>query len=270
MIDSLFRLSQTRNFLYHQQLASIKSVMHGFSLRHDPGLQREFNLGLNDYQPRDIVMENRKRLIEAVAGTDVPLFTARQIHSDDILTIKDRTLPNRAPEGDALVTRLSGVLLGIQSADCLPIIVIDPSRKVIAAIHGGWRGLLKRIVVKTVKQMEEEFSTNPADILAVIGPGIGPCCYEVGEEIIQSFSESCAGGISFSRDFPSTRPGKPTSKALDLSAVGTHQLLEGGVLSQHIFNSEFCTSCRTDLFFSHRAESGKTGRFMGVIGLTGI
>ena len=168
-----------------------------------------------------------------------------------------------------MITAQAGILLAIQTADCLPVFLIDPSRKVIAAIHAGWRGLLKRIVMKTTEQMQKDFSTVPADCLAVIGPGIGPCCYEVGEEMVQGFTKEFVGGNSFFRDLTHKDSNSPTTKSLDLTAVAKHQLLESGLLPQSIFGCEACTGCRTDLFFSHRAEGGRTGRMMSVIGIKG-
>jgi hypothetical protein len=115
--------------------------------------------------------------------------------------------------------------------------------------------------------MQKDFSTVPGDCLVVIGPGIGPCCYEVGEEIIQAFSQEFAGKDSFFRAFNRKDSRAPAIKSLDLVAACRHQSLESGVPLSNIFSSEFCTSCRTDLFFSHRAEGGNTGRMMGVIGI---
>ena len=262
-----FRISTAQNFLYHQPLASIKWVLHGFSLRFDPELKRDFNLGLNDYQPAEFVLENRNRLARSVAGAEIPLVTVHQIHSDRIVVIRNKTAWAVAPEGDALITDQTGILLGVQTADCLPVVAIDPTRKVIAVVHAGWRGLLKRILVKVVKQMEKDFSTVPADCLAVIGPGIGPCCYEVGEEIVRAFAKEFVGGASFFRNTQRADLGLRATMALDLAAVSKHQFLESGFLPHNIFSSESCTGCRTDLFFSHRAEAGRTGRMMGVIGI---
>jgi YfiH family protein len=267
MADNRFLISPTQNFLYHQQLASFKWMLHGFSLRFDPEPKRDLNLGLNDYQPAEIVLENRKRLARAVSGREIPLITLRQTHSDRIVTIRSKKPLATAPEADAMITVQNGILLAIQTADCLPVLVVDPVRKVIAAIHAGWRGLLKRITLKAIEQMQKDFSTVPADCLAVIGPGIGPCCYEVGEEMIQAFSKEFAGKDSFFRSFNRKDLTARSTKSLDLVAACKYQLLESGVPQANIFSSESCTSCRTDLFFSHRAEKRKTGRMMGVIGI---
>jgi len=244
-------------------------MLHGFSLRFDPELKRDLNLGLNDYQPAGIVLENRKQLARSVSGIEVPLVALTQIHSDRIFVIRNNKPFGTAPEGDAMITAQAGILLAIQTADCLPVFLIDPSRKIVAAIHAGWRGLLKRIVMKTTEQMQKDFGTVPADCLAVIGPGIGPCCYTVGEEMVQGFAKEFIGGYSFFRELAHKDSNSPTTMSLDLTAVAKHQLLESGVLPQSIFGCAACTGCRTDLFFSHRTEGGRTGRMMSVIGIRG-
>ena len=266
-MNDKFLISTAHNFLYHQQLASFKWVLHGFSLRFDPELKRDLNLGLNDYQPAEIVLENRKRLTRSIAGMEIPLVTVRQIHSDRIVAIRSKKPFVTAPEGDAMITAQTGILLAIQTADCLPVFIVDPTRKVVAAIHGGWRGILKNILVKAVDQMQKDYSTVPANCLAVIGPGIGPCCYEVGEEVVRAFSKEFTCADSFFRSFIRNDLSSRPTRALDLVAPSKHQLLESGLLPQNVFSIESCTSCRTDLFFSHRAEAGKTGRMMGVIGI---
>ena len=269
MTDNQFRISASQNFLYHQRLSSFKWMLHGFSLRFDPELKRDLNLGFNDYQPAEIVLENRKQLARSVSGIEIPLVVLSQIHSDRIFVIRNNKPFATAPEGDAMITTQAGILLAIQTADCLPVLLIDPSRKVIAAIHAGWRGLLKSLVMKTIEQMQKDFSTVPAECLAVIGPGIGPCCYEVGEEMVQRFTKEFVSGNSFFRDLTHRDSNSPTTKSLDLTAAAKRQLLESGLLPQSIFGVEACTGCRTDLFFSHRAEGGRTGRMMSVIGIKG-
>lgn len=270
MTDNQFQISVSQNFLYHQQLASFKWMLHGFSLRFDPELKRDLNLGLNDYQPAEIVLENRKKLALSVSGIEIPLVTLRQIHSDRIIVLTNNKPFATTPEGDAMITDQAGMLLAIQTADCLPVLMIDPSRKVIAAIHAGWRGLLKRILMKTIEKMQKDYSTIPGDCLAVIGPGIGPCCYKVGEEMVHEFTKAFVGGNFFFRDLTQKDSNSPKTRSLDLIAAAKCQLLESGVLPRSIFGYEDCTGCRTDLFFSHRAEGERTGRMMSVIGIKGV
>ena len=191
------------------------------------------------------------------------------------------------PCGDALVTDQPGILLSVRTADCVPLLVVDPARRAIAAVHAGWRGSLDRIAEKTVGEMRRAFHSRPEELLAAIGPSIRACCYEVGEEVVEAFrgrftrSEgyfkeplSDAARAPRLRDLLSSLSARPpghcpdagTVAHLDLVAVTRHQLQDAGLRSTSVHVANFCTACRTDLFFSHRKE-GTTGRMMAVIGI---
>jgi YfiH family protein len=168
----------------------------------------------------------------------------------------------------------------------MPVLLIDPRKRAVAAAHAGWRGALTRLVEKTVGEMRREFGSRPRDILAAVGPSIRACCYEVGEEVHDAFSSRFAKPERFFRKptQPSSTaeryplgflaaepPGHGTADAprvhLDLAAVARAQLEDAGVPLANIDVAEFCTACRTDLFFSHRREGSRTGRLMAVIGI---
>ena len=192
------------------------------------------------------------------------------------------------PSGDALVTDEPGIFLSVRTADCVPLLLVDPARHAIAAVHAGWRGSLQRIAEKTVGEMRRAFHTQPEELLAAIGPSIRACCYEVGQEVVEAFQgrftrcegyfresplgvASRAPALKQSPLSPSTKPPghAPEGVAgahLDLVAVTRDQLRNAGLRSANIEVADFCTACRTDLFFSHRKE-GKTGRMMAVIGM---
>jgi YfiH family protein len=191
--------------------------------------------------------------------------------------------------GDALVTARAGVLVSVRSADCMPILVVDTRQRAIAAIHAGWRGALERIVEKTIGEMRRVFGSHPGDLVAAIGPSIRTCCYEVGADVTDAFCGGFANGEEFfgkesgdklrgpnagrdQRDFFSAaRPGEshPAGQRahLDLTAVARHQLLNAGLPAANIDVADYCTACRTDLFFSHRKEGSHTGRMMAVAGI---
>ncbi len=196
--------------------------------------------------------------------------------------------------GDALITDQPGLLLAVQVADCLPILLVDPKRRVVAAVHAGWRGTTKRIVEKTVGEMRARFGCRPADIRATIGPGIHRCCYEVGREVAERFEaqfpywekvirrvKTSVPDVIWQQRLMSREPLAPgvrrprpalTAPAeeklyLDLVEANRRQLVAAGVLAKSIAASPLCTACRTDLLFSHRAEHGRTGRMMGLIGI---
>jgi polyphenol oxidase len=212
-----------------------------------------------------------------------PLITLRQIHSD-IIRLVDSPIASPVV-GDGLITRAAGLLLAVQTADCLPVILVDPKRRAVGVFHAGWRGTLKRIVEKGVGEMRRCFGTHPRDLKAAIGPGIHACCYEVGAEVREKFESQFAYAASLFREvkasdpvrekypllFLTARPpghgGLPKKIFLDLVEANRQQLWAVGVALRNIEASALCTSCRTDLLFSYRAETGKTGRMMGVAGI---
>jgi len=211
------------------------------------------------------------------------MATLRQVHSDLIHCISD--IPKQPLAGDGLITSTPGILLAILTADCLPIILVDTKHRVIGAFHAGWRGTVKRIVEKGVGEMRRYFGTRAADLKAAIGPGIRGCCYEVGPEVQSSFESQFGYANALFRETKETNeihekypllfltaraPGHsdlPKKIFLDLAEANRRQLLDAGVPSKNISDLGLCTSCHLDMFFSHRAEKGKTGRMMAVVGI---
>ena len=245
---------------------------------------RVLNLGVTDWDSEEAVAENRRVFLHALGAGRAALATLRQRHTDVIHPVDSR--PHGPLRGDALIARVPGLLLAVQTADCVPILLADPRRRAVAAIHAGWRGTLARITEKTLGRMKMEFDTRAGDVIAVMGPAIGCCCYEVGPEVAQAFAAQFAGARDWfegpfdrlaSGDDPApfpwlsmSPPGHPPPVArvrLDLRAANRSQLAAAGVPAGQIFSSALCTSCRTDLLFSHRREQGRTGRQMAVIGI---
>jgi polyphenol oxidase len=211
------------------------------------------------------------------------LVTLRQIHSDIIHLVSG---PSREPlAGDGLVTNTPGILLAVLAADCFPVILVDPKKKAVGVFHAGWRGTMKRIVQKGVGEMHRWFGSNPSDLRAAIGPGNRGCCYEVGPEVRSTFDSQFEYANELFREtkerneihekypllFLTARaPGHselPKKLFLDLAEANRRQLIDAGVPAKNISDIGLCTSCRTDLFFSHRTERGKTGRMMAVAGI---
>lgn len=272
-------------------------LAHGFSTRTGgasslppSGTSRKnpagiLNLGFSDWDVRANVEENRRLFATAIAAADMKMVPLRQFHSDLIHVIDSE--PNDSLRGDALITRTPGLLLAVQTADCIPILLADPENRVVAAIHAGWRGTLKRIAEKTVGRMRMLFGSRPERIIAALGPGIGRCCYEVGPEVVKEFAsqfeaardwfdgpyEALASGEDpnplpwLNMRPPGHQPPEPRAQ-LDLHAANRSILEGAGLHSKNIDVSEFCTSCRTDLFFSYRREK-MTGRLMAAIGIRG-
>jgi YfiH family protein len=180
------------------------------------------------------------------------LATAKQVHSDRVLLAES---PGVQGEGDALITNRPGIHLVIRTADCLPILIADPRNRAVAAVHAGWRGVVAEIACKTVRAMCQQFDTRPQDLVVAIGPGIGPCCFEVGPEV----------AIQFAPFFPERDLSGRTK--VDLSETTCRQLGRNGVTLGQISTSNLCTCCNPDLFESYRRDREKAGRMLAVIGL---
>jgi len=272
-------------------LRTVPWLRHGFSTRFG-GVSKAWggnalNLGITELDTREAVAQNRRiflRAINAVKGRETfPYVAAKQVHSAVIHHIK--ALPEHPLTGDGLVTNLPGVVLTVRTADCIPVLIADRKRQAVGAFHAGWRGTFARIVEKGVGEMRAKFGSEPRDLLAAIGPGIHRCCYEVDEEmkprwqtqfayadeLFDEVFDSNALHVKYPLLFMNQRApghGVPAMKLhLDLIEASRRQLLDAGVPAKNIWVSDLCTSCRTDLLFSHRAERGKTGRMMAAIGM---
>jgi YfiH family protein len=283
------------NILSARQLSEIPWLVHGFSTRLG-GSSRVYgksalNLGFTQHDSHAAVKRNRTfflvRLgakVKSGRGSGLwPLITLRQVHSDIIRFVDSP--PHSQLVGDGLITDTPGLLLAIQTADCLPIILVDPKRRAVGVFHAGWRGTVKRIVEKGVGEMSLNFASRARDLKAAIGPGIQGCCYEVGPEVCDQFESQFAYAAKLFREveeFNEVREKYPmlflTARApghselpkkiyLDLVEANRQQLLAAGVPAKSIETSPLCTNCRTDLLFSYRAEKGKTGRMMAAAGI---
>jgi hypothetical protein len=270
-------------------------LWHGFSTRKGgesraycpsdaPG---ELNLGFTPDDSREIVVQNRQLLVEALTGNrGTTPVTLRQIHSSILVLAGTPDTTREQPcKGDGLMTDEPGLLLAIQTADCIPVLVADRKRRAVAAFHAGWRGTVKRIVECGVGRMRLEFGSRPEDLVAAIGPGIGACCYAVGEEVLSSFESQFAYAGELFKEVYSTDPVRTkypmlflTQRApghspigpslhLDLAEANRRQLLAAGLKPRTIQLMGGCTSCHPELFFSHRASQGHAGRMMGAIGI---
>lgn len=194
--------------------------------------------------------------------------------------------PDELPlQGDGLIVAEPGLLAGIQTADCLPVLVADGRQRVVAAFHAGWRGTLARIAERGLGRMRAEFGSRPEDLTAAIGPGIGACCYAVGEGVRTEFESQFSYAAALFREMFDLDPIKQkypmlflTARApghsnlgpsthLDLTEANRRQLLDAGVMPSRVHMVGGCTACNTGQFFSHRAEHGFTGRMLSVIGV---
>jgi polyphenol oxidase len=277
--------------LRNRPLARIPWLCHGFSTRLG-GVSRVYgghalNLGFTPPDGRSAVERNRAAFLGKLgalrSGRRWPLITLRQLHSDWIHCVTD--VPPQQLAGDGLISATPGLLLAIQTADCLPIILIDTKRRAVGAFHAGWRGTLLRIAEKGVGEMRGCFGSQGRDLKAAIGPAIHGCCYQVGSEVREQFESQFAYATQLFREIKESEPSRekypllflsarspghsplPHKLFLDLVEANRRQLMAAGVPANHISASRLCTSCRNDLLFSHRAEKGASGRMMGVVGI---
>jgi len=252
------------------------------------------NLGVTAHDSRSAVERNRRAFVSAVLARSAKaahkagevswqITTGRQIHSDLIHCVSSPA--DHPAAGDGLITRTPGLLVGVLAADCLPIIIVDPKQRAVGVFHAGWRGTMKRIAEKGVGEMRRHFGSCPSDLNAAIGPGIRDCCYHVGSEVRDKFESQFAYAKSLFREtkdsdevrekypllFLNQRaPGHgelPKRIFLNLAEANRRQLVDAGIAEKNIFDVDLCTSCRSDLFFSHRADKGITGRMMAVVGI---
>ena len=277
-------------------------LRHGFTTRLPGELNLSYSAG---HQPAQ-VERNRRALLRAL-GAPRPaarwqLITLRQRHTDLIQvlaghaalrgpSLRERDGAVKLP-GDALATSQPGLLLAVQVADCLPILLVEPAERVVAAVHTGWRGTAQRIAEKTVGRLRQQLGGDPRKMLAAIGPGIHRCCYEVGREVVETFAsqfpdwqefvcrtEPSPSQVHWQQPLLAREPGEPRPRPaltapaaetfhLDLVEANRRQLRAAGLRAANIWASPLCTACRTDLLFSHRAEQGRTGRMMGLVGVT--
>ena len=293
-------VSHTKASLNILQVAQFKRLpwfVHGFSTRVG-GVSRvygksDLNLGFTKDDSRSAIERNRALFLKELGAVTRgrkgsqnkfwPVVTVRQIHSDIIRHIE--AVPDEAPPGDGMITATSGLVLAIQTADCLPVIVVDTKRRAVGVFHAGWRGTVKRIVEKGVGEMIRCFRSRPRDLKAAIGPGIQGCCYVVGEEVRTKFQSQFGYADRLFREVKESDPVRekypllfltarapghgelPPKIFLDLVDANRQQLIAAGVPEKNVETSPLCTNCHPELLFSYRAEKGKTGRMMGVAGI---
>jgi polyphenol oxidase len=226
--------------------------------------ENSLNLAGYDEDSADNIEENRRRFLE-VFGDHYALASCWQTHSADVRIVKKlEDAKDGNQKFDALVSNLKKVLVGVKTADCVPVLLGDAKTKSFAAVHAGWRGTVNSIVVRAIETMRENYGTNTKDLICAIGPAASCRNYEIGQDVIDAFEENFSACENL---FHTTREGHAL---IDLHLANKEQLQSGGVKPENIFAAPLCTIERTDLFFSYRVEKklyGKTGRLLSVIGL---
>ena len=267
-------------------------LRHGFSTRRG-GVSKCYggkalNLGITEEDTREAVQRNRELFFQAIGAVNktkpFSSVAMKQIHSSIVHEIAE--LPEKPLAGDGLITRKPGIVLTVRTADCIPVLIVDPVERAVGSFHAGWRGTLARIVEKGVGEMRRSYGSQPENLRAAIGPGIHRCCYEVSDDFREKFAAQFAYADELFEDVFSSDPvhdkypllflnkrapghGDPhCTLHLDLVEANRRQLLDAGLAKDNIWNSDLCTSCRNDLLFSHRKEHGKTGRMVAAIAIS--
>jgi len=241
-------------FLHSEEIGRVEGIVHAFSTRR--GERQDLTLGPHS-SPNPMVQINRVRFLAAIRAPGWPIMKLKQVHSGIVADIDDTSAASDAVEADAAITNLKGVMLAVQTADCVPILVSEIHGAAVAAIHAGWRGTAARIAETTILRLCEKFSIDPTELTASIGPHIGVCCYEVGNDVV----ETLANPAVFESRSEWAKP------HLNLGAANRQQLLEAGLPEQNIEISTLCTRCRADLFHSYRRDGKSMGHMLSVIGI---
>lgn len=245
-------------------LAAIPGIRHGVTYR-DGGISEppfsSLNLGLHVGDEAERVIENRRRAAEALGFPLSAMVCAEQVHGAKVAVVTEEDSSKGAtdyataiPGVDALVTATPGILLSLYYADCLPVFFASTDGRVVGVAHAGWRGLVSGVLENTATLLIQVFGIAPNNVVVGIGPGIGKCCFEVGDEVASHFPTSVIDRTS----------GKPR---VNLVVAAALRLLEHGIPPGNIYQATDCTSCLPERYFSHRRDRGKTGRMGAMAGL---
>jgi YfiH family protein len=253
----------------HSGVDAVVTTRHGGE---STGPFATLNLGLRTGDDAEIVRRNRARAASVVGAAPAWLTFGRQVHGARVAVVGNAERGAAFDDTDALVTNASLVPLVILTADCAAIFYFDPAHRAVGIAHAGWRGTVSRIAARTVDAMRVAFGTTPSDLTVAIGPSIGPCCYEVGNDVIDAVATAFpehADELLLEPDMASAGSFRAAvnedRKHFDLWRANELVLQRAGVRDDRLDVSRLCTACRTDLFYSHRAEKGNTGRFGGIV-----
>jgi hypothetical protein len=268
----MFNLVYSKNGLWYGKFSSLPDdmVIQAITARYGGVSKNEFfslNPAMHNGDDLKSVIKNRKIIAESLNIPADKFVTADQVHGDSIyrVTAEDAgrgaySYADSIPKTDALITNERAVPLMMFFADCVPVMLLDTKNKAIGICHAGWRGTVAKIPYKTVRKMTEEFGSNPEDIQAAIAPSIGPCCYEVDRQVEEKISDS------FKEKAPLLLKARGNGKwLLDLWQANKFSLMEAGLSEENIAVSRICTSCNAKIFYSYRADKGKTGRLAAIL-----
>ncbi len=261
--DSSYRLVDGEGAVVLQSpLLELPGLVHGFATRRggvSQGTFQSLNFGLKGGDRPEHVRANLDRLGRRVGFAPERCYRLSQVHGREVVVIagdEDPAAVLRTP-ADALVTDRAGVTLGVATADCVPVLLVDPVRRAAGAAHAGWRGLAGGVLEATIATLADRFGAVPSRLLAAIGPCIGPCCYEVGEEVASALATTPAALLR----------GDGPRPHLDLPAAARARLVAAGLAEASISAAGLCTRCHDDLLFSYRRDRELSGHHLSVVGL---
>lgn len=268
-------IEQTQNgvcFLQSDGFNAAGGVAHGFSTRLggvSEGMWSSFNLGVSRGDDPDHVRENYRRFLRAIGAKGSAMATCNQVHGAVVRNVTSadvKTDPygKASCEADGLMTAIPGVTLAVFTADCIPVLLYDPVQRVIAALHAGWRGTAAGIATVAVGQMVSTYGSDPADILAAVGPGIGPDCFETHEDVPNAMTSAMAMNV-----LPYIQLKENGKFAVDLKKINARRLELAGLAAEHIAISGDCTCCLADKYWSHRRQGTQRGSMASMIQLVG-
>lgn len=269
--SAILDLTKEAPFISFPALSELGFVKHGFSTRLggvSTGMFASMNLGFGRGDSEENVRENYRRFMGSIGIQPNNLVISDQVHETMVRKVgakdcgKGYCYPKDYQGVDGHITKEAGVAVLVYTADCVPLFFADKRNHAVGIAHSGWRGTVSKIAAITVKRMEEEYQTNPEDLVVVIGPSIGPECYEVSKDVAEQFQKAYSKEEIQKILTPCLKEEK---YLVDLWSANRFALLEVGVKKENIICSKLCTMCHSDLFFTHRGSGGKRGSLAGVI-----
>lgn len=255
-------------YLSYPMLEQTGLVRHGFSTRLggvSTGVWASMNISTTRGDDPAAIAENRKRIASAIGVDEKKMVYTCQTHTTNVAVVTEEDFGASIPETDGMITNVPGLCLVTFYADCVPLYFLDPVKKVIGLSHSGWRGTVNKMAHATVNRMQEAFGTNPADIIAAVGPSICQDCYEVSEDVISRFRENYREEY-----WESLYYRKENGKyQLDLWRANEINLLEAGIRREHMAVTNVCTCCNPEVLFSHRITGTDRGNLSAFLALTG-
>lgn len=253
-------------FFSYPLLEQTGLVKHGFSTRLggvSKGVWASMNISTTRGDDPAAIAENRRRIASAIGVDENKMVFTRQIHTTNVAVVTEEDFGASLPDTDGMVTNVPGLCLVTFYADCVPLYFVDPVKKAAGLSHSGWRGTVNKMAAATVKKMQEAFGTNPADVIAAVGPSICQDCYEVSEDVISQFRENYR-----KEDWESLYYQKENGKyQLDLWRANEINLLDAGIKREHIAVTNVCTCCNPEVLFSHRVMGTDRGNLSAFLAL---